>query len=109
MDLTWIQVRTLKIAISLEEFKKIAISLAFVDDEKIGDESQAIILLNSLPDSYKEVKAAVKFGNRTITLDEVISTLRSWELEMKNANKPNGFGESLSVRGRPNSRNQNGN
>ena len=62
---------------NLDEFKKIAISLASIDDEKIGDESQAIILLNSLPDSYKEVKAAIKFGKKTITLDEVIFALRS--------------------------------
>lgn len=30
---------------NLDEFKKIEIFLASVDDEKIGDESQAIILL----------------------------------------------------------------
>ena len=41
---------------NLDDFKKIAISLASIDDEKIGDESQAIILLNSLPDSYKELR-----------------------------------------------------
>ena len=94
---------------NLDEFKKMAISLASVDDEKIGDESQAIILLNSLPNSYKEVKAAIKFGRKTITLDEVISALRSWELEMKNSQKTNGSGESLNVRGRPNNRNQSSN
>ena len=55
------------------------------------------------------MKAAIKFGRQTITLDEVISALRSWELEVKNAIKPNGSGESLSVRWGPNSRNQNGN
>ena len=41
---------------NLDEFKKIAISLASIDEERIGDESQAIILLNSLPDSYKELR-----------------------------------------------------
>ena len=60
---------------NLDDFKKIVISLASVDEEKIGDESQAIILLNSLANSYKEVKAAIKFGRRIITLNEVISTL----------------------------------
>ena len=68
---------------NLDDFKWIAIALASIDEEKIGDESQAIILLNSLPKSYKEVKAAIKFGRQSITLDEVISALRSWELEMK--------------------------
>ena len=79
-----------------------------MDDEKIGDESQAIILLNSLPDSYKEVKAAIKFGRKSISLDEVISALRSWELEMKVTQKSNGNGESLNVRGRPNYRDHKG-
>ena len=68
---------------NLDEFKKIAISLAPVDDEKIGDESQAIILLNSLLESYREVKAVIKFVRETITLDEVILALRYWEMEMK--------------------------
>ena len=92
---------------NLDEFKKIAISLAFVDDEKIGDESQAITLLNSLPDSFKEVKVAIKFGRKTITLDEVISALRSWDLETRAITKSSGNGESLIVRGRSNDRNQN--
>ena len=69
-----------------------------MDNEKIGDESQAIILLNSLPESWKEVNAAIKFGRKSITLDEVISTLRSWEMEIlaKSKNKRNG--ESLNIR-----------
>ena len=45
---------------NLDDFKRIAIALASVDEEKIRDESQAIILLNSLPESYKEVKVAIK-------------------------------------------------
>ena len=94
---------------NLDQFKKIAISLASIDDEKLRDESQAIILLNSLPDSYKEVKAAIKFGRKTITLDEVFSALRSWELDMKTAQRSNGSKESLNVHGRQFIRNQNGN
>ena len=92
---------------NLDEFKKIAISLASVDDEKIGDESQAIILLNSFLDSYKEVKASIKFGKKSITLDEVISALKSQELDMKVTQRTNGNGESLTVGGRPNNTYQN--
>ena len=40
---------------NLDDFDKITIDLANID-EKINDEIQAIILLNSLPDSFKEVK-----------------------------------------------------
>ena len=82
---------------NLDEFKKIAITLPSIDEEKIGDESQDIILLNSLPDSYKEVRVAIKFSRKSITLDEVISALRSWEMEMKSTQKVNGVGESLIV------------
>ena len=62
---------------NLDDFKRIAITLASLDKDKIGDESHTIILLNSLPDLYKEVKAAIKFGRKTITLDEMILALRS--------------------------------
>ncbi|PON95322.1 hypothetical protein TorRG33x02_088440, partial [Trema orientale] len=93
---------------NLDDFKKIAITLASIDEEKIGDESQAIILLNSLPDSYREVKAAIKFGRKSITLDEVTAALRSWELEMKSEAKSSGNGESLNVRGRSKDRNSKG-
>ena len=91
---------------NLDDFKKIAITLTSIDDEKIGDESQAIILLNSLPESYRELKAAIKFGRTTITLDEVTAALRSWESEMKPKIKGNGVGESLSIRGRSKDKNQ---
>ena len=52
------------------------------------------------------MKAAIKFGRKTITLDEVISSLRSWDLETKTVVKSNGNGENLNVRGRPSDRNQ---
>ena len=84
----------------MDDFKRVSISLASIDDEKIGDESQAIILLNSLPESYKEVKAAIKLGRKTITLDEVISVLRSWEMEISTTSKKNSNVESPNIRGR---------
>ena len=90
---------------NLDDFKRISISLTFVDDEKIGDESQTI-LLNSLSDSYKEVKSKIKFGRKSITLDGVIVALRSWEMEITATLKNNGIGESISVRGRHKDKNQ---
>ena len=63
-------------------------------------------MLNSLFESFKEVKAAIKFGRKSITLDEVISALRSWDMEMS-ASKTNGGDESLDVRGRQKDKNQN--
>lgn len=53
---------------NLDEFNKICLELAGTG-EKMSDENQAIILLNSLPDSYKEIKAAIKYGRDSLTLD----------------------------------------
>ena len=55
---------------NLDEFKKVSITLASMDDEKIEDKSQAIILLSLLHESYRKVKVAIKFQRKTITLDE---------------------------------------
>ena len=64
-------------------------------------------MLNSLPKSYKEVKAAIKFGRKSITLNEVISALRPWEMGINVAPKANRNGESLNIRGRQKEKNQN--
>ena len=82
---------------NLDEFKKIAVSLANID-EKISDENQAIIILNSLPNSFKDLKAAIKYGRETLSLDDVLGALRSRDLEIKIEKK--GIFEGLQVRGR---------
>ena len=82
---------------NLDDFKKITVSLANID-EKISEENQAIILLNSLPESYKELKAAIKYGRDSLTLDDVLGALRSRELEIKIEKKATS--EGLQVRGR---------
>lgn len=40
---------------NLDEFNKIALEIANIE-EKMSEENKVVILLNSLPDSYKEVK-----------------------------------------------------
>ncbi|TXG66086.1 hypothetical protein EZV62_007361 [Acer yangbiense] len=48
---------------NLDEFKKMTIELANAgENEKLRDENEAIILLNSLPESFKDVKAAIKYA-----------------------------------------------
>ncbi|TXG60980.1 hypothetical protein EZV62_012343 [Acer yangbiense] len=69
---------------NLDEFKKMTIELANAGvDEKLSDENEAIILLNSLPDSFKDVKAAIKYGRTSLSLEECISALKSKDLELK--------------------------
>ena len=51
--------------------------------DKLGDDNEAYVLLNSLLDTYKDVKNALKYGRDTITTDAIISTLRTKDLELK--------------------------
>ncbi|KAK0606563.1 hypothetical protein LWI29_000689 [Acer saccharum] len=92
---------------NLDDFKKMTIELANAsEDEKLSDENEAIILLNSLPDSFKDVKAAIKYGRTSLSLEECISALKSKDLELKMEKKDNG--ENLFVRGRQPVINENG-
>ncbi|KAL2497738.1 cysteine-rich RLK (RECEPTOR-like protein kinase) 8 [Abeliophyllum distichum] len=51
---------------------------------KIGiDEYKAIILLNSIPEAYKDVKSAIKYGRDDLTVDMFINALRSKSRELK--------------------------
>ena len=61
---------------NLDDFKVITIGLANID-EKILEENQAIILLNSLPESHKDLKTAIKYGRESLSLDDVLGALRS--------------------------------
>ena len=72
------------------------------------DEDKAIILLNSLPKSLKHVKETLKYGRDAITFDDVQNALNAKVLDMKSSDKTNS-GESLTVRGRPQNKNNNGN
>ena len=86
---------------NLDEFKKITVSLAN-RDEKISDENQAIIILNSLLDTYKDLKTAIKYGRESLTLDDVLGALRLRELEIKIKRKVSS--EGMQIRGRPQQR-----
>ncbi|TXG73199.1 hypothetical protein EZV62_001778 [Acer yangbiense] len=78
-------------------YGKITIELANVGEkEKLSDENEVIILLNSLPRSFKDVKAAIKYGRTSLSLEECIFALKSKELELKIERKDNG--ENLFVR-----------
>ncbi|TXG58940.1 hypothetical protein EZV62_016769 [Acer yangbiense] len=84
---------------NLDDFKKMTIELANAgDDEKLSDENEAIILLNSLPDSFKDVKVAIKYGRTSLSLEECIFALKSKDLELKI--EKNDSGENLFVMGR---------
>ena len=86
---------------NLDDFLKMTIELANSGEgEAMSDENQAIIILNSLPDAYKEVKTAIKYGRTEITLEEVVSALRSKDFEMRSEKQSSSNAESHLTRGR---------
>ncbi|KAM6555575.1 hypothetical protein CsatB_002594 [Cannabis sativa] len=87
---------------NLDEFLRMHIELANSgENEALSDENQAIIILNSLPESYREVKTAIKYGRTSITLEEVISALKSKDLEMRTEKGGHSNGEVNLSRGKP--------
>ncbi|XP_022152111.1 uncharacterized protein LOC111019900 [Momordica charantia] len=67
---------------NLDDFKKLSSEFNSLG-EKIGAENEAFILLNSLPESYREVKVALKYGRESITTDAIISAVKTKELELQ--------------------------
>lgn len=58
---------------NLDEFPRMTIELAnSKESEALSDENQAIILLNYLIESFKEVKSTIKYGRTTITIKKGI-------------------------------------
>ena len=60
---------------NLDDFKVITIALANIE-EKISDENQAIILLNSLPESHKDLKISpsrFKFSLNIYGLEKLLN------------------------------------
>ena len=73
---------------NLDGFKKITVSFAN-RNEKIPDENQTIIILNSRPDTFKDLKATTKYGRESLSLHDVLGVLRSRDLEIKFEKKGN--------------------
>lgn len=67
---------------NLDELKKIVSEFKNLG-EKLVDENEAYVLLNSLPDACKNVKNTLKYGRESITTDAIISALKTNELEFQ--------------------------
>lgn len=68
--------------------------------EKVSEEYKAIILLNVIPDTYRDVKNAIKYGRDTLTPEIVINSLRSKDMEMRAERVERKNGEVHMMRGR---------
>ncbi|KAA0060051.1 retrotransposon ty1-copia subclass [Cucumis melo var. makuwa] len=53
----------------------------------MSDENLAVILLNSLLDIYREVKASIKYGRDSLIMNIVLDALKSKDLEIKKERK----------------------
>ena len=81
---------------NLNEFLKIIVDLNNIDG-KMLDENQTVILLNSLPKTYQEVLATIKYGRDSLAMNVVLDALNTRNLEIKKERKD---GELLMARGR---------
>lgn len=67
-----------------------------------------ITLMNAIPDSYNDVKSAIKYGRDSASVDVIVNALKSKELDMSHGNGNSGD-KVMNVRGRPKSRSNEGN
>ena len=77
-------------------------------DVKIEDKDQTLLLLCSLPTSYKHLRETLIYGREKISMDYVKSSLFSKDLmdrELTNSNANDGKAEVFNVRGRNMERN----
>lgn len=85
-----------KLEENLDDFNVVCTELANFGEEVKGVD-QAVILLNSLPKSFKEIKVAIKYGKDKLTVDMVLDALRTKELELKIEKKDS---DALFVKGK---------
>ena len=93
---------------NLDVFTKLIRDIKQTGDKHI-DEYSAIVLLNAIPDSYNDVKSAIKYGRDDINLDIVVNGLKSKEHDLKYSRESssNNSEEVMHVRGRADDRYQN--
>ncbi|KAL0456390.1 UNVERIFIED_CONTAM: Retrovirus-related Pol polyprotein from transposon TNT 1-94 [Sesamum latifolium] len=89
---------------NIDEFTKLIQDIKITGDKSI-DEYSPIVLLNAIPDSYGDVKSAIKYGRDSVNLKTVINGLKSKEIDLK-TNKPSQNNNEVNmVRGRTKNRN----
>ncbi|XP_062094146.1 uncharacterized protein LOC133800209 [Humulus lupulus] len=67
----------------IDEFNKLCLDLENIQVEYDG-EDKALLLLHSLPKSYETFVDIFKYGRETISLEDVVGSLNSKELQQKN-------------------------
>lgn len=71
---------------NVDDFLKIVAKLGSLD-VKVSDEVQAILFLTSLSSSYNQLKHTLKYRRDSLTVEEVVSAVRSREREIKDTTR----------------------
>ncbi|KAL2471172.1 Integrase catalytic domain-containing protein [Abeliophyllum distichum] len=79
---------------NLDNFSKLSQDLASCS-EKFSDEHQTIILLNVLPDTFKDVRNAIEYDRDSLTIEIVANSLRIKNLDIQKQNLNSVKGEGL--------------
>ena len=82
---------------NFDDFQKLIVELEN-SKEEISSENQTILLLNSIPESFSNVKDALKYDRQSIEPDDIINALKMRETEMKANTKSSISSESLIVK-----------
>ncbi|KAL0355352.1 UNVERIFIED_CONTAM: hypothetical protein Sradi_3982100 [Sesamum radiatum] len=88
----------------LEKFFRYKLDASKNIDDNIDDYSP-IVLLNAIPETYGDVKSAIKYGRDSVNLETVISGLKSKEIDLKSSKPVQNQPEVNLVRGRAKNRN----
>ncbi|GKB94998.1 hypothetical protein Tco_0981135 [Tanacetum coccineum] len=90
---------SMKLGDHIDEFNKLILDLANIDIE-IVDEDQALMLLTSLPSSYKNFVEKLLHGRESLTMKDVLATLNSKEMKKRTECTKEEAGDGLYVKGR---------
>ena len=88
---------------NIDDFLKIVGDLSHLSID-VPEEVQAVLLLNALPVKYDQLKETLKYSREAIKVEDVASSERSKEKEMKSLSSTRAGSEGLYVRGRSDSR-----
>ncbi|GJT57577.1 hypothetical protein Tco_0992631 [Tanacetum coccineum] len=88
-----------EVVAACDEFNKLILDLANIDIE-IKDEDQALMLLTSLPSSYKNFVDTLLYGRESLTMEDVLATLNSRELKKRTEGIKEKTGDGLYIMGR---------
>ncbi|KAL0403855.1 UNVERIFIED_CONTAM: hypothetical protein Sradi_2026300 [Sesamum radiatum] len=84
---------------NIDDFTKLIQDIKLNGDKNIDDYTP-IVLLNAIPETYSDVKAAIKYGRDNVSLDTVINGLKSKEIDLKTSSPSQDQQEVNFVRGR---------